>query len=157
MRRAAAFLALARADRLLALEAFSTLAAVRVALHLVAIERLRAWAGRVAPGTSPVEKSAGKSVERIAWAVGAASRLLPRTSCLASAFALQRVLSKEGHESDLHIGVAKQGEKFSAHAWLACEGRILVGEVEHGRFTQLVAWKAVGDPGSAAAGKPDAA
>lgn len=157
MRRIAAFLALARADRLLALEAVSTLAAVRIALHLVAIERLRAWAGRVTPGTRPPEKSVEKSVERIVWAVGAASRLLPRTSCLASAFALQRVLSKEGHGSDLHIGVAKQGEKFSAHAWLACEGRILVGEVEHGRFTQLVAWKAVGDPGPAVAGKPDAA
>lgn len=152
MRRIAAFLALARADRLLALEAISTLAAVRIALHLVAIERLRAWAGRVTPAASP----AVNSVERIAWAVSAASRLLPRTSCLASAFALQRVLSKEGHGSDLHVGVAKQGEKFSAHAWLACEGRILVGEVEHGRFTQLVAWKAVGDPGPAVTGKPDA-
>lgn len=153
MRRVAAFLALPRADRRLALEAIATLAAARVALHLVAIERLRAWAGRVTPGTRPAEKP----IERIVWAVGAASRLLPRTSCLASALALQRVLSREGHESDLHIGVAKQGEKFSAHAWLACEGRILVGEVEHGRFTQLVAWKAVGDPGPAAAGKPDAA
>jgi len=153
VRRIAAFLALARADRLLALEAVSTLAAVRIALHWVANERLRAWASRVTPGASRPEKS----VERIAWAVGAASRLLPRTSCLASAFTLQRVLSKEGHGSDLHIGVAKQGEKFSAHAWLACEGRILVGEVEHGRFTQLVAWKAVGDPGPAVAGKSDAA
>jgi hypothetical protein len=153
VRRIATFLALARADRLLALDAFSTLAAVRIALHLRTIERLRAWAGRVTPGTRPPEKS----VERIAWAVGAASRLLPRTSCLASAFALQRVLSREGHASDLHIGVAKQGENFSAHAWLACEGRILVGEVEHGRFTQLVAWKAVADPEPAVAGKPDAA
>lgn len=153
MRRVATFLALARADRLLALEAVSTLATVRIALHLVAIERLRAWASRVTPGASRPEKS----VERIAWAVGAASRLLPRTSCLASAFALQRVLSKEGHGSDLHIGVAKQDEKFSAHAWLTCEGRILVGEVEHGRFTQLVAWKAIGDSGPAVAGKPDAA
>lgn len=153
MRRVAAFLELDRADRLLAVEAVSTLAAVRIALHLVTIERLRAWAGRVTTGMPPVEKS----VERIAWVVGAASRLLPRTSCLASALALQRMLSKDGHGSDLHIGVAKQGEKFSAHAWLACEGRILVGEVEHGRFTQLVAWKAVGDPGPAVVGKPDAA
>jgi hypothetical protein len=157
VRRIGAFLALTRPDKLLALEALSTLVAVRIALHWVAIERLRAWAGRVTPGTAPLRKPVEKSVERIAWAVGAASRLLPRTSCLASALALQRALSKQGHGSDLHIGVAKQGEKFSAHAWLACEGRILVGEVEHGRFTQLVAWKAVGDPGPAVAGKPDAA
>ena len=157
MRRVATFLALPRADRRLAFEAVSTLVAVRIALHWIAIERLRAWAGRVTPATRPLEKSAKKSIERIVWAVGAASRLLPRTTCLASALTLQRVLSKEGHGSDLHIGVAKDGEKFSAHAWLACEGRILVGEVEHGRFTQLVAWKAVGDPGPAVAGKPDAA
>ncbi|MBI3197789.1 MAG: lasso peptide biosynthesis B2 protein [Rhodospirillales bacterium] len=157
MRRIATFLALPTADRLLALEALSTLVAVRVALPLVAIERLRAWAGRVKPMPRPVEKPVERPIERIVWAVGAASRLLPRTTCLASALTLQRVLSKEGHGSDLHIGVAKQGEKFSAHAWLACEGRILVGEVEHGRFTQLVAWKAVGDRGPTVAGKPDAA
>ena len=153
MRRVAAFLALPWGDRILLLQSVATVVAVRLALHLFAIDRLRAWAGRVTPGTRPVD--------RIAWAVGAASRSLPGTTCLASALALQRRLSAQGHSSELHIGVARQDEKFSAHAWLACEGRILVGELDHDRFTRLVAWKAVDLPaqlpGHAVVGKSDPA
>jgi hypothetical protein len=149
VRRLAAFVALPPGDRRLLLEALSALAAVRVALRFVAVERVRAWAGRVTPGTRPVDK--------IVWAVGVVSRQLPGTTCLKSALALQRLLSRHGHVSELHIGVAREDEKFSAHAWLTCEGRILVGELEHDRFTRLVAWKAVGLPGTTVAAKSDPA
>jgi len=151
MRRVAAFFALRSGERILLLQSAATVAAVRLALPFIAIDRLRAWAGRMAPGARPVD--------RIAWAVGAASRLLPGTTCLASALALQRRLSAEGHASELHIGVARQDEKFSAHAWLVCEGRILAGELDHDSFTRLVAWKTVDAsvklPGHAGAGMPD--
>jgi hypothetical protein len=153
VRRIAAFFALPWGDRILLLQAVATVTAVRLALPLVAIGRLRTWAGRMTPGTRPVD--------RIAWAVAAASRLFPGTTCLASALALQRRLSVEGHASELHIGVARQDEKFSAHAWLVCKGRILAGELDHHRFTRLVAWKAVDPPvqrpGHAAAGNSDPA
>ena len=153
MRRVAAFFALPLGDRSLLLQSLATVVAVRLGLSLIAIDRLRTWAGRMTPGTRPVD--------RIAWAVAAASRLLPGTTCLASALALQRRLSAEGHASELHIGVAHQEEKFAAHAWLACEGRILVGELDHDRYTRLVAWKAVDPPvqipGHAVAGKSDPA
>lgn len=135
MRRVAAFFSLPRGDRLLLIEAFCALAAVRIALPFVAVGRIKAWAGRVTPGTKPVE--------RIAWAAGVASRLLPRTTCLMSALALQRLLSRQGHQSELHIGVAREDGEFAAHAWLACEGRILTGELEHDRYTRLVAWRSV--------------
>lgn len=149
MRRLPAFFALPPGDRLLLLEAISAMVAVRVALRFVAVERVRAWAGRMTPGTRPVD--------RIVWAVGAVSRLLPGTTCLKSGLALQRLLSRHGHLSELHIGVAREDEKFSAHAWLICEGRILMGETEHDRFTRLVAWKAVDFPGAAVAAKSDPA
>ena len=153
MRRVVAFFALPWSDRILLLQSVATVTAVRLALPLFAIDQLRAWAGRVTPGTRPID--------RLVWAVGAASRLLPGTTCLASALALQRRLSAQGHASELHIGVARQDGKFSAHAWLVCEGRILVGEFDHDRFTRLVAWKVVQPPvelpGHAAAGKSDRA
>ena len=60
--------------------------------------------------------------------------------CLASAFALQRLLSREGHASELHIGVARDGAGFAAHAWLTSAGRILVGEEEREAYKPLVAW-----------------
>lgn len=149
MRRVAAFFSLPRGDRLLLLEAFCALAAVRLALPFVAVGRIKAWAGRVTPGTKPVE--------RIAWAAGVASRSLPRTTCLMSALALQRLLSRQGHVSELHIGVATENGKFAAHAWLACEGRILAGELEHDRYTRLVAWRAVEPALGDTAGRSDPA
>lgn len=149
MRRIATFFALPSGDRALLLQAFTTVAVVRISLPLFAISRLRAWAGRVTVGTRPVD--------RIVWAVGVASRWLPGTTCLVSALAMQKRLSAEGHASELHIGVARQDETFAAHAWLSCEGRILVGELDHERFTPLVAWKVVDPPRHAAAGTSDPA
>ena len=144
MRPVARFFALPWSDRRLLVEAFATLLVVRVGLRLVAIERLRAWTRRMKPGSAPVD--------RTAWAVRAAARLLPGTSCLGSALALQRLLSSGGHPSELHIGVARQADGFAAHAWLACNGRILVGEEEQAGYTQLVAWRAGGSPGAGGTG-----
>jgi hypothetical protein len=148
VKRLTSILALPAADRLLLLEAFATLMAARVGLRLFSIDRLRAWARRSKPGT--------KSIDRIAWSVRVASRAFPGTTCLGSAFALQRLLSAQGHSSELHIGVARNAEGFAAHAWLTCEGRILVGEEEREGYTALVAWTSVELSGQSAAGKPDA-
>jgi hypothetical protein len=147
MRRVAAFLALPSGDRILLLEAFATLAAVRLALHLTAADRLRSWAARVKPGT--------RSVDRISWAVRVASRQLSGTTCLGSALTLQRLLSTQGHVSELHIGVAKQDQVFAAHAWIVCEGRILMGDDEHDGYTRLVTWKSAESSGLPAPAKSD--
>jgi hypothetical protein len=148
LRRVASFLALPARDRFLLVQAVSVLVAVTVGLRLFSIDRLRAWARRAGTGTTPID--------RIAWSVRVASRVLPGITCLASAFALQRLLSAQGHVSELHIGVARQAEEFAAHAWLACEGRILVGEEQHEDFTSLVAWTSVEPSGQAAARQPGA-
>jgi hypothetical protein len=134
MKTIASFAALTREDRTLLLKAGATLVLVRLALHLLPLARVRAWATR--------RGRAGAAAGRIAWAVSAASRRMPGTSCLIAAFALQRLLSRAGHESELHIGVAKREEKFAAHAWVVCEGRILIGAREDDPYTPLVAWPA---------------
>ncbi|CAN5867869.1 hypothetical protein BH11PSE3_BH11PSE3_08110 [soil metagenome] len=144
MRPVAKFFALPGADRRLLVEALATLVLVRLGLRMVAIERLRAWARRMRPGSAPVE--------RLAWAVRVASRRLPGTTCLGSALTLQRLLSTGGHPSELHIGVARQADNFAAHAWLTCNGRILVGAEEQAGYTPLVAWRAGGSPGAGGSG-----
>ena len=143
MRRLTSFLTLPARDRLLLLNAVSTLIAVRLGLKLFSIDRLRTWARRSGAKTG--------SAERLAWSVRVASRVLPGTMCLGSAFALQRLLATHGHASELHIGVAHEAEGFAAHAWLTCEGRILLGGEQHEDFTQLVAWTSGGSPSQAAA------
>ncbi len=136
MSRLAAFIALPADDRRLLLKALSALAMVRLGLRLLPVRRVRAWATRqAAPGTV--------STGRLVWSVGAASRALPGTTCLASAFALQRLLSRQGRASELHIGVARNAQGFAAHAWLTCGGEILVGDEQHEEFAPLVAWPSV--------------
>jgi hypothetical protein len=139
----AAFVALPGSDRRLLLQALATLVAVRLALRLVPVDRLRRPAGPVRAGARPAE--------RIAWAVRAASRRLPGTTCLASALAAQRLLSRAGHVCELTIGVARDDSGFAAHAWVVCEGVTLVGGDESVDYTPLVAWS------SRTAARPDGA
>jgi hypothetical protein len=133
MRAAASFLALSRSDRALLLRTIAALVLVRFALGMLPLARLRAWAMRMGSGTLPVD--------RIVWAISAVSRRMSGTTCLVSAFALQRLLSREGHASQLHIGVAKREQKLAAHAWVVCEGRTLIGEYESDGYTQLLVWR----------------
>lgn len=64
------------------------------------------------------------------WAAGAASRhhLWPMR-CLARSLSLRRLLGKRGVEGVLRIGVARDGDRLLAHAWIEWEGRPL-GEAE---------------------------
>jgi hypothetical protein len=140
MKSVAAFLALPGRDRVLLLEAFATILGVRLALAMVAVDRVRDWAGHVKPGTGPAD--------RTAWAVRTAWRRLPGTSCLAAALALHRLLSRQGHLSQLTIGVAAGKDGFAAHAWVICDGRIVLGGEESEGYTPLLAWESTGRPDS---------
>jgi hypothetical protein len=130
----AAFFALSGSDRLMLVRAAATLIAVRCALPLVSIERLRAWTGQLRDGDRPAE--------RIIWSVRTAARRIPGTTCLPSALALQRLLSSAGHPSQVYIGVAREASGFMAHAWLVHDGVVVIGEQEHERYVQLTAWDA---------------
>jgi hypothetical protein len=134
MTAAATFASLSMRERFLLVETTTTLVAVQLGLRLFSIERLRRWAGRKAPVAA--------SADRVVWAVDAVARRLPGCSCLVSALALQRLLSRRGQPSELHVGVAKQGARLAAHAWLESGGRILIGESEGQTFAPLLSWKA---------------
>jgi len=116
----------------------------RLALHVLSIDRLRAWATE--PGT------ATNDIDRLVWAGRAAARRTPFATCLSSALALQRLLARHGHDSELHIGVSSDGGGFAAHAWVERDGRVLIGEEEQHRYTRLMSWTA--RPGDAPAPAP---
>lgn len=132
MRRLAAFYALSGEDRRLLFEALVAAVQFRLALYFFSIERLRGWSARVGRGSRPAA--------RIVWAVNAAARRTPATTCLSAALALQRVLAAHGHESELHIGVSRTAGDFAAHAWVEHEGRVLIGESEHHAYVRLARW-----------------
>lgn len=134
MTRYAQLLSMPDEDRRLLARAVATNIQARTALQFLAITRLKAWATRPGPGNI--------EVDRIVWAGRAAARRMPFATCLSSALALQRLLARNGHDSELHIGVAGSGGDFTAHAWLERDGRILIGEEEQHRYTRLMNWSA---------------
>jgi len=79
------------------------------------------------------------SVERLAWAVGVASRFVPKATCLAKALAVYVLLQQAGHEVFLHIGVNGKEGGLEAHAWVESQGRVLIGGSNIGNYTPLLA------------------
>jgi hypothetical protein len=53
---------------------------------------------------------------------------VPGASCLTQAMALQYLLARAGHASELFVGVRQdEAGAFQAHAWLACNARTVLG------------------------------
>jgi len=77
-------------------------------------------------------------IERSVWAVRTAARTVPRATCLVQSLAGRALLERQGRSCRLHLGVKKPEDKpFAAHAWLECEGRIVLGDAEADGFTPL--------------------
>jgi Transglutaminase-like superfamily len=128
-----AFVRLSHQDKRLVLGAVITLAVCQVRLLVQNTDKLYAWATQPGNGTA--------TVERLARAVEIASRRTPGTTCLSSALVLQRLLAKNGHGSELRIGVAKDDGRFSAHAWLIHDSQILIGASHVEKYQSLAVWK----------------
>jgi hypothetical protein len=121
-------------ERLLLLRALFVVAVARVALWVCPL----ATARRIA--ATPVRGRKTPAVEQLAWAVTVASRYVPRATCLTQALAMQALLTHCGHLSRVEIGVVKD-PRFEAHAWVVCDGKIVLGAAEAGRFRPIVAWE----------------
>jgi hypothetical protein len=127
-------IALPGARRRLLVRAFLTVTAFRAALSVLPFRwtrRLAARDGGRTPATAP-------SREELVWAVSAAARHVPRATCLTQALALQALLTREGHDARLRLGVAR-GElgALEAHAWLESGGRVVIGGPQAARFVPL--------------------
>jgi hypothetical protein len=101
--------------------AWLLVARARLALWLLPWPRLMAAASPRRSASMPPP-----TAERLAWAVRAASRFIPRATCLAQALALNRWLHGRGLESIVQIGVTRDDGRFAAHAWVEHSGRPLL-------------------------------
>jgi hypothetical protein len=107
----------------------------RVRLRIHGVDRLRTWATQIGHGEV--------TVPRLVSAVRRASQIFPATTCLVRAIALQHLLSRNGHHSELRIGVEKSNNRFGAHAWLVQEQRVLIGDgAEAENYKVLAVWAA---------------
>ncbi|MFT4590661.1 MAG: hypothetical protein ACI8QF_004793 [Limisphaerales bacterium] len=135
MKAAFKYLRLDARDKRLVRAAFWALLAAKARLVFGSFERLRLKLEQ-----TPAEVSGSLAeAARVAWAVEAVSRRLPMTdNCLVRAVATLSMLRRRGLPAELRLGVAREaGREFEAHAWVECEGEILIGGEEADRFTRL--------------------
>lgn len=121
------FLSLDSYERLLLSKTFALVWMTSVSLRLLPFAMVqRLFASRIAPSGRMHHRQ--HPIERLLWAIDAASRYVPGASCLSLALAGRMMLNREGYPAHIHIGVAKdQTSSFAAHAWLESEGRIVIG------------------------------
>jgi hypothetical protein len=124
-------------ERSLLLRAFLTVSVVHISLQILKVANAKRLALRVARLSA--ERSI--SVDRCVWAVKAISRYSPRATCLTQALAVHALLVRSGHDSCVEIGVARTAERLEAHAWVTCEGQVVVGGPDIARFERLAAWE----------------
>lgn len=135
MKAAFKYIRLDARDKRLVRAAFRALLVAKARLVFGSFERLRL---RLEQATGEISGSPAEAA-RVAWAVEVVSRRLPMTdNCLVRAVATLSILRRRGLPGELRLGVAREtGREFEAHAWVECEGEILVGGEEAARFTLL--------------------
>lgn len=128
-------------DYMLLLRAGICTVAVRVGLWIFSFRTVRRLAMcRCKPGRTRY------SVEQIVWAVRAISRYVPEATCLTQALVVQRLLTMSGFPHWLRLGVAKDPVRgFESHAWVECDGRVVIGESADASvanlFTPIAVWE----------------
>jgi hypothetical protein len=111
------------ADLILALLTIALTACVRTALWTVHFRTLK----RTVDACHPFSLFTGRYTDiQIGRSVRLASRYVPHATCLTQALTAQMLLNWAGIEAKTLIGV-RRNEKFEAHAWVECGGRVLVG------------------------------
>lgn len=116
-------------DWRLLFEALLIVPAIRIALWLLPFRFVLAIAQRPSASVPKV------TMERVLRAIHAIARRVPRATCLTRALAAMMMLARHGYPSTLRLGVAKEGDRVAAHAWLERGGVPILHEGD--AFTPL--------------------
>jgi hypothetical protein len=123
-------------ERSLLLRTFFLVGFLRVALCLLPFTRVNDYFAHRARHR-PIRQDIAAS--RLVWAIRTAAAFIPRATCLTQALAAKYLLERSGRSAQLHLGVAKENGQFLAHAWLECDGAIVLGGGIADRYATLVA------------------
>lgn len=133
IRRLIQFAALPLRRKLLVFRSFAVMAAIRAKISLLPYS---VWSRELRFHPEISGNRVRYSLADIEWAVNLAASYIPRATCLVAALAARRILAGNGRASELRLGVSGEGSDF-AHAWLECEGTIVVGAALAGRYYRL--------------------
>lgn len=117
-------------QRLATLKATAYLAAARAIVRATSLEGLRAKTGA---SRRPVVTGSDRNARFWAGRIQRAAMRLPGESkCLPQALALHWLLGREGIDSQIAIAIHKTEREsdHAFHAWLECDGEVLVGHCD---------------------------
>jgi hypothetical protein len=66
--------------------------------------------------------------EEIYRAVSVAARFVPGATCLVKAQVDSAMLNQRGYAAEIKIGVSKRSSSLKAHAWVECDGLVVMGD-----------------------------
>ena len=139
-----------RARRRLLIEAAASIALVWAGLRVVPFLNLLRLLDRwvALPLARKREPANPNAVASVTWAVTTASARFPPATCLIQALAAAAMLRRRGLTCQLRIGVRTRGcaggAPLDAHAWVECEGRIAIGDLDH--LSDLAVMAPLGSP-----------
>jgi hypothetical protein len=117
--------------------ALGLLWATRVALSVFPVRVVAGWLDRLPAG--PAHPAGGVYPERVAQAVGRASRLVPGATCLVQALVAKALLERHGLSTRLRMGVVRDaGQGVRGHAWLESHGQAVFGKDVAERWHSLL-------------------
>ena len=133
------FFRLPWSERVLLFKAWSLIGFVRVSLLVVRFARTKRLLDRWQKRPVPRLVARRNHASRVARMVERASYLIPGgRHCLTRAMALEVLLRRRGYGAEVKIGVARDDSgKLIAHAWLHCEGVVLIGGEGAGNYVEV--------------------
>ena len=138
------FLALSSTERGLLARAFLYLWIVDLGLWLLGFQRL--VEGAPAPDAENPAVTSGENLQRAHtyahWLAVASRHHVVRARCLHRSLALHHWLRRQGFASDFRIGVRKEAERISAHAWVEIDGQVV-----NDRASSITAFAVLRAPG----------
>lgn len=142
------FLARSALERRTFVTAWWELVRVRWALRrrvFAQLQQVRAEALRPKATSSALRAAAGTSAAedraRVGWAVASAARFVPGATCLPQAMAAQAMLARRGIASTIQTGFDRTDAKgVEGHAWLVCDGDVVVGDIGLDRFVPVASF-----------------
>ena len=144
MKQLSRFFNLTAGERRLLASALLYLIVARVGLWVLPMLVLQRRLSKMPVERDRMRGSGQYSSEQIARAIRAVGRYVPGTgNCLVQSLTTQTMLARRGSPARLRIGVIKdENGRLRAHAWVECEGRIIMGGAGASQYTALPYWEA---------------
>lgn len=98
---------------------------IAAALRIVTYPRLQ----RLLDGLARIRRGTRCPMRDVTRAITTVSRHIGGRTCLAEAAVAYTMLRRRGHDPRLRIGVRRAASALEAHAWVECDGMVVIGEL----------------------------